>query len=189
MRLRAVVVLVALASALASGRTAGAQAIRRPPPPPRRAFVAPALGYLWAAGAAGSPASGVVALSGAIDLDDTWRVYGGLEYALGAAAVPAPAGSGPSLRHAGSTSVGIAYVVDVVSIMPWVGVGARVSVVGSPTWTGFVPAAEIRGGFDILITRAVGVVLHVAYGLSIANRDQVSDTVVAIVGARFSGDL
>lgn len=145
---------------------------------------AAALGYAWSSGPGGGPAAALLSLGGAYGLNDTFRLYANLEYALGIGNAP-----NGTPRHAGSLSIGIAYAIDVLSVVPWAGVGLQGSLVGSAAWVGFVPAVEVRGGLDILTSRYFGLQVQASYGFAFANRDQVGDLFTAIFGVRLTRDL
>ena len=92
-------------------------------------------------------------------------------------------------RHEVSLAAGIAYVIDVISVLPWVGLGVRGSVLATPAWVGFVPLVEARGGFDYLFSRYFGMTVQVSYGFALANRNSYSDSLTATVGLRWTVDL
>jgi hypothetical protein len=140
------------------------------------------LGYTPSLGLSGGH-SGALGLNGAYDFTDAFRLWSSLEYSLG--------GGDPNatLRHSGSLTVGVAYVLDLLRAIPWFGLGFRAAVVGTPSWVGFVPAVEARVGVDIPTSRYFAVTTQFAYALPVANRDQVSHIFLLAVGVRFTADL
>lgn len=170
------IVLVAATCALALAAPARAHATER------QIHVAPMLGYHFASGASGGH-SGLVAVEAGYGLTDNWRLWSTLEYGLGGGV------QGVEPRHQGSLVLGVAYGIDLMRALPWFGVGFRGAIVGSPAWTGFVPAIEARLGVDVPTSRYFGITFQSAYALPLANRDQVSHLVSAGVGLRLALDL
>ena len=146
----------------------------------RQFHVGPSIGFDWSAGTLGST-GGTITLDPAYDITDAWRLYGSAHYGLGLDGRSA-------LRHAGSATLGVAYVLDVLSVMPWIGVGIRGSVVFGAANAG-IPAVDARLGVDYRPSRYFAWTVQVAYDLSIWNRDAVSDEFSASLGARWTLDL
>jgi hypothetical protein len=143
----------------------------------------PTLGFGASWGAAGAY-DGSVGAFGGYGLSDAFLLYGNVEYALGGL------NTGPGgVRHRGSLSVGVAYTLDVISVLPWFGLGLQGSLVSGSGGVEAIPAVEARGGADWLIRRYFGLTAQVAYALSWWNRGTVSDAVTATVGVRFTVDL
>ncbi len=142
----------------------------------------PAIGGSWTSGPRGG-GNGLVALHGAYDITDAWRLYANLQYGLGAG----DAANTP--RHEAGLTAGLAYVIDVVSVLPWIGLGVNGTVIATPGFTGIVPAGELRVGVDYLASRYFGVTFQIAYALVIYPRDSVGDMLSGLIGLRWTADL
>ncbi len=152
----------------------------------RQIHFAPTLGFalIFAPGASAGP-GGSAGLHVAYDITDAFRVYGQFEYSL--TTVPTMASTG--IRHGGTFAAGIAYAIDVTTVVPWFGIGLQTNVFGQPGWTGLTLGPEVRGGADILASRYVGMTIQVAYGLQLFQRDRVSDVLSVLAGLRLTLDL
>ncbi len=157
--------------------TPGAQATER------QFHGGPAIGASWTSGPRGG-VDGVLAAHGAYDFTDAWRIYGNLQYGLGGG-LDAP----NTLRHELTLSTGVAYMIDVVNVLPWVGLGVNGTMIFTPTYTGFAPAVEARGGVDYLVSRYFGLTFQVSYGFVFFNRESVGDLLSGLVGLRWTMDL
>lgn len=127
---------------------------------------------------------GVFGLQGGYGLSDAFRIYANVDYGLGVLTA-----SPGSLRHHGSLSFGIAYTLDVISVLPWFGIGLQTSLLATTAAVEWVPFAEARGGVDWLLRRWFGLTAQLAYGLAFANRHLLSDCFTATIGLRFTADL
>lgn len=143
----------------------------------------PTLGGYGAFGASGG-GGGTVGLSGGYGLSDSFRLYTNLEYGLGVDAAMMP-----GLRHSITLSAGVAYAIDVVSVLPWFGLGLQAGGVFTNNWVGFVPAAEARIGIDWLTSRYFGLTFQAAGTVSFANFTNVMATVSGLAGLRWTVDL
>jgi hypothetical protein len=151
----------------------------------RELYLGPTVGGGFSTGVDGGAAGSAGATAG-YGLTDAFRVYCNLEYSLGAStSTPPPA----ALRHAATLSAGVAYTLDVASVVPWFGLGAQGAVVVARQWSGVVPAVEARVGLDWLLSRSFGLTFQAAYGLVFANRSHVGDTVTGLAGVRWSWSL
>jgi hypothetical protein len=177
-RARSSIALAATSFALACvGFAAGAEATAR------QIHAGPAVGASWTSGPRGG-VDGVVGLHGAWDFTDAWRLYANFQYGLGGGV-----DSQNTPRHELSLSTGVAYMIDVLSVLPWVGLGVNGTFVFTPTFTGFAPALEARGGVDYLVSRYFGLTFQISYGFVIWNRDAVGDLLTGLVGLRWTVDL
>lgn len=150
----------------------------------RQLHLGPAIGASWTSGPQGG-VNGVVSLHGAYDLTDAWRLYANLQYALGAG----DAANTP--RHEASLSAGVAYVIDILSVLPWIGLGVNGTLVATPVpgQVFVVPVAEARGGVDYLASRYFGLTFQFSYGFVLTNRGQVADMFSGLIGLRWTLDL
>lgn len=110
-------------------------------------------------GATGTHAGigGLVALHGGLRPNDWLRVYGRLEYGLGAGLDLAT-----TPRHHAALSVGVAYVFDVLTFAPWLGIGAVGGYEASASWAGPVVGAEVRLGGDVYLSRYFALTFQIA---------------------------
>ena len=142
----------------------------------------PAVGFAAITGTSGGYA-GVIALNGGYGLNDTWRLYANAQYVLGAGDMR------NTPMQAGSLSAGIAYTLDVVSVLPWAGIGFSGAIHATPAFFGIVPAAEARIGVDYLASRYFGLTFQASYAFALLNRETAGDTITALLGLRWSVDL
>jgi hypothetical protein len=158
--------------------------------------LAPALVHAGARQVHGGPLSGGalllgtdLSLGGAISgqlgygLSDAFRVYGTLE-------VPITAGlqNGRALVAPG-LSAGVAYTLDVLSVVPWIGLEARGHLVLSPTsGVTWLAGGGARVGVDWLATRYLGLTVQGAYSACWFDNG-LAHLVNVSVGARWTLDL
>jgi hypothetical protein len=129
-------------------------------------------------------AGGLVGVNGGYGINDAFRVYVNAAYGLGAGFEAAH-----SPQQIGTVSAGLAYALDVVSVMPWFGIGPQALLVAAPDGPRIAVAAEGRLGVDFLTSRYFGVTVQAAYGFVLYPRPQVGDQITALVGLRWVADL
>lgn len=165
-------VVVALGALLPLGRAATARAYED------RASFALELGWGMVGSAAALPTHGFVAgLGVGVGLSDTWELRVDAAYALH-----------PETLHRLRTSAEIVYLVDIIQVVPFVGLGAGATF----SFTSAVPpdvpenvrpdlAAHVVLGFDVLLDRdwTVGLVVRPIFQLTSPTEDLFYLTVTA----------
>lgn len=133
-------------------------------------------GFATSTGTLAAP-SGTLEVGGWYGLNDAFSLYAEGAYALG----PVSAG----LRHAGALSVGAVYGLDVVRVVPYLGLGARFDAIAANDQLVLGPSAEARAGAYYLLRRGLGLDLQVSYAFPFVNREFASDLFSVTFGIRF----
>lgn len=136
-------------------------------------------GFATSGGTLAAP-SGAVEVGGWYGLSDAFSLYADGGYSVG------PLAQG--LRHGAWLAMGAVYALDVVRVVPFVGLGARFDLAAGADTLVLSPSAELRGGLYYLLRRGLGLELQAAYAFPFVGREQSADNVSVTFGVRFIGE-
>ncbi len=148
----------------------------------RELVLSPRVGFAGSTGPVGGPGA-AVEIGAHYGLNDAFSLY-----AVGAYTLAFP-GDPRGPRHGASLSVGALYAVDVLRVVPYLGLGLRGDVLAGPLDGWITPSAEARVGVRWLLRRGLGLSFEVAYAFPFVGRDLAADFVTATVGVSFLRDL
>jgi hypothetical protein len=148
----------------------------------RELVLSPRVGFASSSGPVGGPGA-VVELGAHYGLNDAFSLY-----AVGGYNVAFPgAPRGP--RQGATLAAGVVYALDVLRVVPYVGLGARGDVMVGPNDGWITPSAEARLGLRWLLRRGLGLSFEAAYAFPFVGRDLAADLVTVTVGVSFLRDL
>lgn len=148
----------------------------------RELVISPRLGFAGSTGPVGGPgATAEVGLH--YGLNDAFSLYAVGGYTLAFPDAP----RGP--RHGAMLSAGAIYAIDVLRVVPYLGLGIRGDLLVGPQDGWITPSAEARLGLRWLLRRGFALSLEVAYAFPFVGRDLAADFFSATVGVSFLRDL
>jgi hypothetical protein len=148
----------------------------------RELVLSPRVGFATSTGPVGGPGA-VVELGAHYGLNDAFSLY-----AVGAYTAAFPdAPRGP--RHGATLAVGVVYALDVLRVVPYVGLGARGDVMVGAQEGWVTPSAEARVGLRWLVRRGFALSFEGAYAFPFLANDLAADLVTVAVGVSFLRDL
>ncbi len=148
----------------------------------RELVLSPRIGFAGSTGPVGGPGA-ALELGAHYGLNDAFSLYAVGAYSLAFPDQP----RGP--RHGASLSVGALYAVDVLRVVPYLGLGVRGDVFTGPRDGWITPSAEARLGVRWLLRRGLGLSFEAAYAFPFVGRDLAADFVTVTAGVSFLRDL
>ena len=171
--MRAPIAAIALAAVLSPRPSAAIE---------RELALSPRVGFAGSTGPVGGPGA-LVELGAQYGLNDAFSLYA----VGGYTAVFPDAPRGP--RHGATLAVGVIYALDVLRIVPYLGLGARGDVLVGPLDGWITPSAEARLGLRWLLRRGLAVSFEAAYAFPFVGRELAADFFTASAGVTFLRDL
>lgn len=148
----------------------------------RELILSPRVGFAGSTGPVGGPGA-TIELGAHYGLNDAFSLYAVGGYHL---AFPDPP-RGP--RHGATLAAGVVYALDVLRVVPYVGVGARGDLFVGATDGWITPSVEGRVGLRWLLRRGLAVSFEAAYAFPFVGRDLAADLFTATAGVSFLRDL
>ncbi|MDB4928048.1 MAG: hypothetical protein JWM10_532 [Myxococcaceae bacterium] len=148
----------------------------------RELVLSPRVGFAGSTGPMGGPGF-VVELGAHYGLNDAFSLYAVGGYT--AAFPDAPRGP----RHGATLAVGVVYALDVLRVVPYVGLGARGDLMVGAQEGWITPSAEARVGLRWLLRRGFGLSFEAAYAFPFVANDLAADLLTVSVGVSFLRDL
>lgn len=148
----------------------------------RELVLSPRVGFAGSTGPVGGPGL-VVELGAHYGLNDAFSLYGVGGYTAAFADAP----RGP--RHGATLAAGVVYALDVLRVVPYVGLGARGDLMFGAQEGWITPSVEARLGLRWLLRRGLGLSFEAAYAYPFVANDLAADLVTVAVGVSFLRDL
>ena len=148
----------------------------------RELVLSPRVGYAGSTGPVGGPGA-VLELGAHYGLNDAFSLYGVGGYTVAFPDAP----RGP--RHGATLALGVVYALDVLRVVPYLGVGLRGDLLVGPRDGWITPSAEARVGLRWLLRRGFALSFEAAYAFPVVGRDLAADFLTVSVGVSFLRDL